>query len=73
MSLSLSFACPPYDRILPLAYGRVAAQGIRLNYLSLEVEEVFWRQLRNQEFDLLWVLVKNEDLVLSREKFLNLA
>lgn len=52
MTLNLSFACPPYDRILPLAYGRVAAQGIQLNYLSMEVEEVFWRQLRNQEFDI---------------------
>lgn len=51
MSLSLSFACPPYDRILPLAYGRVVPEGISLNYLSLEVEEIFWRQLRNQEFD----------------------
>jgi len=52
MTISLSFACPPYDRILPLAHGRVSAEGIRLNYLSLEVEEVFWRQLRNREFDL---------------------
>jgi len=52
MSLSLSFACPPYDRVLPLAQGRVVPQGIRLTYLSLEVEEIFWRQLRNQEFDI---------------------
>ena len=51
MPLLLSFACPPYDRILPLAYGRVVPEGIRFNYLSLEVEEVFWRQLRNMEFD----------------------
>ncbi|MBW1945661.1 MAG: ABC transporter substrate-binding protein, partial [Deltaproteobacteria bacterium] len=51
MSLTLSFACPPYDRILPLAYGSIAPEGIQLNYLSLEVEEIFWRQLRNQEFD----------------------
>ena len=51
IALSLSFACPPYDRILPLAYERVVPEGIRLNYLSLEVEEVFWRQLRNMEFD----------------------
>lgn len=51
MALSLSFACPPYDRILPLAHGKVAAEGINLNYLSLEVEEVFWRQIRHEEFD----------------------
>ena len=52
MTLSLSLACSPYDRILPLAYGRVVPEGIRLNYLSMEVEEIFWRQLRNQEFDI---------------------
>ena len=52
MALSLSFACPPYDRILPLAHGRVVPEGIRLNHLSLVVEEIFWRQLRNQEFDI---------------------
>ena len=51
MSLSLSFAAPPYDRILPLADGRVVPEGILLNHLSLQVEEVFWRQLRHQEFD----------------------
>jgi 4,5-dihydroxyphthalate decarboxylase len=51
MPLELSFACPPYDRILPLAYGNIIPEGIRLNYMSLEVEEIFWRQLRNQEFD----------------------
>ena len=52
MSLSLTFACPAYDRILPLAYGEIVPQGIHLNYLDLEVEEIFWRQLRNQEFDI---------------------
>jgi len=52
MALTLSFACPPYDRILPLAYQGVVPEGIRLNYLPLEVEEIFWRQLRNQEFDI---------------------
>ncbi len=52
MSLPLTFACPAYDRILPLAYGEIVPQGIHLNYLDLEVEEIFWRQLRNQEFDI---------------------
>jgi 4,5-dihydroxyphthalate decarboxylase len=52
MPLELSFACPPYDRILPLACRQVRPQGISLNYLPMEVEEIFWRQLRNQEFDI---------------------
>lgn len=52
MRLSLSIACPPYDRVMPLADGRVVPDGIDLTFLSLPVEEVFWRQLRNQEFDI---------------------
>ena len=51
MALSLSFACPPYDRILPLVCGRVVPEGIKLHFLSLTVEEIFWRQLRHEEFD----------------------
>ncbi len=51
MTLSLSFACPPYDRVLPMASGRVVTDGINVNYLPLEVEEIFWRQIRHQEFD----------------------
>ena len=51
MALRLSFACPAYDRVLPLAYGGVVPDGIRLNYLPMDVEEIFWRQLHNQEFD----------------------
>jgi 4,5-dihydroxyphthalate decarboxylase len=52
MRLSLSFACSPYDRIMPLADGRVIPEGIDLNFLSMGVEEIFWRQLRHQEFDI---------------------
>ncbi len=51
MKLALSFACPPYDRVMPLADGRVLLEGIELNFIPLAVEEVFWRQLRNREFD----------------------
>lgn len=51
MALSLSLACPPYDRVLPLASGLIRPEGIVLNFLPLGVEEIFWRQLRHQEFD----------------------
>ncbi len=50
--MNLSFACPPYDRIMPLLYGGILPEGIHLNYLPLPVEEIFWRQLRHQEFDI---------------------
>jgi 4,5-dihydroxyphthalate decarboxylase len=51
MRLSLSFACSPYDRVLPLTDGRVVPEGIDLNFLPLGVEEVFWRQVRHSEFN----------------------
>jgi len=50
--LNLSFACAPYDRIFPLINGLISPEGIQLIYLPLEVEEIFWRQLRHQEFDI---------------------
>ena len=51
MALSLSLACPPYDRVLPIALGWIQPEGIAVNFLPLTVEEIFWRQLRHQEFD----------------------
>lgn len=49
--LSLTVACPPYDRNQALANGTVAPEGIDMNFLQLEVEEVFWRQIMHSEFD----------------------
>jgi 4,5-dihydroxyphthalate decarboxylase len=49
--LSLSFACCDYDRVRALQDGRVQPEGIDLTFLSLPVEETFYRQLRHQEFD----------------------
>jgi 4,5-dihydroxyphthalate decarboxylase len=49
--LSLSFACWDYDRTRALQDGRVRPEGIELNYVSLPVEETFYRQLRYREFD----------------------
>ena len=49
--LNLSIAIPPYDRVQALMNGTVAPEGIDLNFLPMEVEEVFWRQMRHAEFD----------------------
>lgn len=49
--LKLSFACAPYDRIFPLVNGSVRPEGIDLMYIPLEVEEIFWRQIKHEEFD----------------------
>ncbi len=49
--LSLTLACPPYDRVQVLLNGTIVPEGITLNILPMEVEEVFWRQLKYGEFD----------------------
>jgi 4,5-dihydroxyphthalate decarboxylase len=49
--LALNFACWGYDRMQPLADGRVRPDGIDLNFHDLEVEETFFRQARFREFD----------------------
>ena len=49
--LRLSLACWDYDRTRALADGRVAPEGVDLNFLPLHVEETFFRMLRNAEFD----------------------
>ena len=50
--LKLTVACWNYDRTQGLRDGSVQPDGIELNYLSLPVEETFFRMVRNQEFDL---------------------
>ena len=47
----LTLACWAYDRTSALASGDVRPEGVDLTYLSLPVEETFFRMLRYQEFD----------------------
>src|SRR5260370_28934923 len=49
--LRLSLACWNYDRTRPLMDGRVPVDGVDLTYLTLPVEETFFRMLRHHEFD----------------------
>jgi 4,5-dihydroxyphthalate decarboxylase len=49
--LSLTLACWDYDRTLALRIGEVKPEGIDLTYLCLPPEESFFRQLKDQEFD----------------------
>lgn len=65
--LSLSFACWDYDRIKALQLGAVSPEGVALNILPLTVEETFFRQLRNQEFDVCELSLSSYALTLERE------
>ena len=49
--LPLTLACWNYDRTRALADARMQPDGIDLNYLTLPVEETFFRMLRHREFD----------------------
>jgi 4,5-dihydroxyphthalate decarboxylase len=49
--LKLTLACWNYDRTRALQDGTVMPDGIDLTYLSLPVEETFFRMLRHREFD----------------------
>ena len=50
-SLHLTLACENYDRTRPLKDGVVKPEGIELNYLVMSVEEIFWRMMKYEEFD----------------------
>ncbi|MFQ5851267.1 MAG: ABC transporter substrate-binding protein [Candidatus Binatia bacterium] len=49
--IQLTLACEDYDRTRALREGVVKPEGIDLNYLALPVEEIFWRMLHFEEFD----------------------
>jgi 4,5-dihydroxyphthalate decarboxylase len=49
--LRLTMACWNYDRTRALLEGRIPIDGIELTYMSLPVEETFFRMLRYAEFD----------------------
>jgi len=49
--LNLTLACEDYDRTRALLDGSIKPEGIDLTYLALPVEEIFWRMLRFEDFD----------------------
>ena len=49
--LKLSFSCWNYDRMRSLMDETVRPDGIDLNFMSLPVDETFFRMIRNREFD----------------------
>ena len=50
-TLTLTLACGDYDRTLPLRTGVVRPDGVKLEVLFLEPEEMFHRMARHREFD----------------------
>ncbi len=65
--LPLTLACWNYDRTRALADGSIVPDGIDLNYLSLPVEETFFRMLRHREFDAAELSLSSYTVSLFRE------
>ncbi len=68
MPISVTLACGAYDRTLPLADGRVRAEGAELNCILLPVEEIFFRTARNAEFDVAEMSLASYTLTLERDR-----
>jgi 4,5-dihydroxyphthalate decarboxylase len=66
--LRLTLACWDYDRTRALADGTVPVEGVDLVYLTLPVEETFFRMLRNREFDCAELSLSSYVMSLEREK-----
>ncbi len=49
--LPLTLACGDYDRTQALRTGEVTVEGVDLTYLTLPVEETFFRMVNYREFD----------------------
>ena len=45
-NLKLTIAISDYDHVRDFAEGKVKAEGIEANFLSLQVEEIFFRFLK---------------------------
>lgn len=50
-NVAMTYAGAVYDRTRPLLDGTVTPEGVDLRYLATDIEELFWRQGRYQEFD----------------------
>jgi 4,5-dihydroxyphthalate decarboxylase len=51
-NIQLTLACEDYDRTRPIKDRRIKPEGIELNYLVMSVEEIFWRMMKYEEFDI---------------------
>jgi len=67
--LRLTMAILDYDRVRALKDGRVRPEGIDLEILHMEIEEIFWRQAKYAEFDVSEMSMSTYVLNMERESF----
>ena len=49
--LRITLGCGGYDRTWAMIEGQIIPEGVDLNYVVMEPEELFWRMAKYQEFD----------------------
>ncbi|MBI4522811.1 MAG: ABC transporter substrate-binding protein [Deltaproteobacteria bacterium] len=64
--LHLTVACGEYDRTKALQTGAVQPEGIHLNYIPLQAEEIFYRMGAHKEFDASEMSLSNHITFASR-------
>ncbi len=64
--LPITFACGDYDRTQALRDGSVEVEGVRLTYIALPPEEIFWRMLKYREFDVSEMSLGNHIMATAR-------
>jgi 4,5-dihydroxyphthalate decarboxylase len=64
--IPITIACNTYDRTLPIKDGRVSVEGCEVTYLTYEAEEMFFRALRYNEFDVAELSFSGYMITLSR-------
>lgn len=69
MRLPLTMAAVDYDRFRALRDGRVVVEGIDLEIIPLDVEEIFYRQVKYAEFDISEMSLSTYVLSLDRPTF----
>ena len=65
--LCITLAFSDYDRVSALASGQVQPDGIDLNFLTLPVEETFFRMARHQEFDVAEMSLSTYCVTMARQ------
>jgi 4,5-dihydroxyphthalate decarboxylase len=66
--LRINLACWDYDRTRALLDGRIAPNGVDLNYLAMGPEETFFRMLKHEEFDASEMSLSSYTLSLQEER-----
>jgi 4,5-dihydroxyphthalate decarboxylase len=64
--LQLSIAIGPYDRMRPLVDGEVTIDGVDPQFMLLEPEEIFFRAMRHEAFDICELSLSSYSLRVAR-------